>query len=107
MSLALEWLGGTEDEVLLARAVAKLVGQWMDRQGSIYTLTQATEAGKIDVLTVRPSGAQRYTDALITVRGCILQWGRSTSWKFSGTMDAESNIIWLRGRSKFQWRKMQ
>ena len=108
MSVALQWLGGSEKEVELAASLNVLVGQWKDLQGSVYTLTQGgSEAGKIDVLTVRPSGAQRFTEALITVRGCNLQWGRSASAKFTGALEDGSSITWRRGSSMFQWQKMQ
>ena len=105
MSLALKWLEGSAKEV--APSVAVLLGQWKDCHGSMYTLTQGIEAGKIDVFTIRPSGAIRFTEALITVRGCNLQWGRSTTGKYSGTVEDASSITWRRGSSKFHWRKMQ
>ena len=107
MSLALIWLGGSEKGVELTPSVNVLLGQWKDLQGSTCMLTQASEAGKIDVLTIRPSDAQRFTEGLVTVRGCNLQWGRSASAKFFGYMDESSSTTWRRGSSKFHWRKLQ
>ena len=107
MSLALKWLEGSEKEVELIPSLAVLLGQWRDLNGSMYMLTRGSETDKIDVFTIRPSGAIRFTKALITVRGCNLQWGRSTTGKYSGTVEDASSITWRRGSSKFHWRKMQ
>ena len=107
MSLALKWLEGSEKEVELIPSLAVLLGQWKDLNGSMYMLTRGSETDKIDVFTVRPSGAERYTEALISLRGCNLQWGRSASAKYSGTVKDGSSITWRRGGSKFYWRKMQ
>ena len=107
MSLALKWLEGSEKEVELIPSLAVLLGQWKDLNGSMYMLTRGSETDKIDVFTVRPSGAERYTEALISFRGCKLQWGRGASAKFSGDMEDGSSITWRRGSSKFYWRKMQ
>ena len=105
MSLALKWLEGSEKEVELIPSLAVLLGQWKDLNGSMYMLTRGSETDKIDVFTVRPSGAERYTEALISLRGCNLQWGRSTTGKYS--LENASSITWRRGSSKFYWRKMQ
>ena len=107
MSLALKWLEGSEKEVELIPSLAVLLGQWRDLNGSMYMLTRGSETDKIDVFTVRPSGAERYTEALISFRGCKLQWGRGASAKYSGTVEDASSITWRRGSSKFHWRKMQ
>ncbi len=101
MSAALRWLGGTEDKVVLKNIVSSLVGQWTDREGSIYTLTQGggtdehTCGQNIDVLTLRPSGERRYTKGLIR---CIASgsgdevdmfWGRRPQSRFVGTIEEE------------------
>ena len=88
MSLALKWLEGSEKEVELIPSLAVLLGQWKDLNGSMYMLTRGSETDKIDVFTVRPSGAERYTEALISFRGCKLQLGARRL----------SEILWDRGR---------
>ena len=105
MSAALRWLEGAEEEVVAGPRLAALLGQWKDRGGSIYTLTPGGQ-DKIDVFTLRPSGAVRYTEGLISLQNGVAHWGRSSSRRFSGCLDG-SHITWCRGASKFQWSKIQ
>ena len=105
MSQSMRWLGGSEEEVTTRRCLATLYGQWKDLGGSIYTLTPGAH-GKIDVHTRRPSGAVRFTEGLISVRGGSMRWGRGASGRFSGSVDG-SSLVWARGNSQFQWRKLQ
>lgn len=119
MSAALLWLGGAEDEVLLNRIVATLVGRWTDREGSIYILTQGgttkQQGRNIHVLTLIPNGESRYTKNLIR---CIptgkdeevgLFWGRWPQSRFVGVFEKENEerITWRRGGCRFRWRKLQ
>ena len=106
MSAALRWLGGAEEEVVAwGPRLAALLGQWKDRGGSIYTLTPGGQ-DKIDVFTLRPSGAVRYTEGLISLHGGVAHWGRNFSGRYLGCLDG-SRITWCRGGSKFHWSKIQ
>ena len=107
MSAAMRWLGGTEEEVVVwGWRIAALLGQWKDRDGTVYTLTRGIAVDQIDVFTVRPNGAFRYTEGLISLHGGVAHWGRSSSRRFSGCLDG-SRMTWCRGGSKFHWSKMQ
>ena len=114
MSAALRWLGGSEEEMLLNKLASALVGQWADREGSIYTLMQGgtDEQHTIDVVTVRPTGERRFTKALVQCHtsgtgDAVMFWGRWPPSRFDGLVVGEGRITWRRGSCTFDWQKLQ
>ena len=108
MSVALAWLGGTEEEAACKDALAELLcGLWQDDRGSVYHLTR--HHFSLDVLTTRPCGAKRFTSALvqcITDDGdAIALWGRAGR-NYRGQHDG-SQLTWKRAGSVFRWVKIQ
>ena len=106
MSAALDWLGGTEEDVCRESVVEMLCGLWQDNRGSIYALSRGRQFA-LDVLTTRPCGAQRFTSGLVQCHAgpFVALWGRSGQ-KYRGQMDG-SQLTWRRADSEFLWRKIQ
>ncbi len=113
----LAWLGGTEAEVLGARAMALLQGLWQDRAGTLYLLTPNRAELSLDVLTTRPWGYRKFTEGLVQCRmdveaasGCVkgvaALRGKGAS-KFQTVVDG-CHLSWRRaGSCQFKWKKLQ
>ena len=103
---SLLWLGGAEQELLARQTLTELAGQWRGEDGSQYHLFCAE--GKIDVLTVRPSGRRLFTKGLIrsSPRERSVVWGKDPRKLFTLTLD-EGVAMWFRDRQRFVWCKLQ
>ncbi len=90
--------------------MSALLGQWRDRDGSIYTLSSS--GNDIDVLTTRRNGEERFTRALIQC-ACdeagklSVSWGKQPDGKFVGTLLSDAEVIWKRRNSTFYWRRIR
>ena len=104
--MALQWLGGSEEDVARRRAMQALLGHWQGEDGSHYALTRNGD-GRISVATCRPDGRERFTKGLITVQAVsgsvVVVWGRAER-RFVLELDA-ATAAWRRGRRCFQWQK--
>ena len=111
MASALQWLGGTREEVSCKEALAEwLCGLWQDDHGSAYRLARGSQF-TIDVLTTRPCGAKRFTRALIQ---CVMEdddaialfWG-CPGRKYRGERGGSQQLLWKSAGSEFWWEKLQ
>lgn len=97
---AIEWLGGSERNLLMAR----LLGTWKDSQGSVNHLTNAS-FNRINVHTKRPCGKIISTKGLIRLEDAHAYWGKKYL-----LVEYRNSVQWQGlgvGVVPFVWKKIQ
>ena len=102
------------EEVRRARTVDILCGTWVDRQDTIYVLTEGLQPGVFDVRTVRPGGSTQFTPGLVRIteahdgededeEDVVIEWGHKDQY----TAYVGDRLTWRRRTSTYQWCKLQ
>ena len=95
----LEWLGGSEYDVMMARHLRRavmnsLLGLWQDHMDTFYMLIPASE-DRISVYTVRRNGRTLFASGIICVTTCVddgvrVLWGS----KYELAMCLDGAVEW-------------